>query len=133
MAGPAVASNNAMSISWDADSMLAHVRYVEGASLQGADGVFLVDALRTWVGSSQEPFAVLADGTGLRATNGDYRAHASRFFREHRERACIALVNLGPVIHIVVEMFRIGTGIALKEFGTEADARAWLRQRGIRA
>jgi hypothetical protein len=37
------------------------------------------------------------------------------------------------VIHIVVEMFRVGTGIQLKTFPGEAAARAWLRTKGIAA
>ena len=40
---------------------------------------------------------------------------------------------MGPVIRIVAEMFRIGTGVQLKGFSEEAGARAWLRERGIAA
>ena len=49
-----------------------------------------------------------------RSTDAEYRAKASAFFRKHRDTAYIALTNLGPVTHIVVEMFRVGTGIQLK-------------------
>ena len=76
---------------------------------------------------------MLADAKGLRGTDAEYRASASGFFRKHRDTACIALINLGPVIHVVVEMFRIGTGIQLKTFPDEAAARAWLRTKGIAA
>jgi hypothetical protein len=40
---------------------------------------------------------------------------------------------MGPVIHIVVEMFRMGTGIQLKTFAGDAAARSWLRTKGIAA
>jgi hypothetical protein len=120
-------------ISWHAPSRVAMVRYAPGSSLTSADGTFLVDALGRWIGENGEPFAVLADGTGLRGTDATYRAKASRFFRQHRASAFIALINLGPVIHIVVEMFRVGTGIQLKTFPGEAAARTWLRTMGIPA
>jgi hypothetical protein len=120
-------------ITWDSRSRVAMVRYAPGASLAGPDGPFLVDALTGWIGSDGDPFAVLADAKGLRGTNAEYRASASRFFRRHRDRAFIALINLGPVIHVVVEMFRVGTGIQLKTFADEAAARSWLRTKGIDA
>ena len=120
-------------IIWDSRSRVAFVRYTFGASLTGPDGPFLVDALASWIGADGEPFAVLADAKGLRGTNAEYRASASRFFRQHRDQAFIALINLGPVIHVVVEMFRVGTGIQLKTFPDEAAARSWLRAKGIAA
>jgi hypothetical protein len=126
-------TSDSTEIRWDPRSRVASVRYMAGANLTGADGPTLVDALTRWIGTSGEPFAVLADGTGLRGTNAEYRASASRFFRQHRDTAWIALINLGPVIHVVVEMFRIGTGIPLKTFADEAAARAWLRTKGIDA
>jgi hypothetical protein len=89
--------------------------------------------LTGWVGATGEPFAVLADAAGLGGTDGEYRAEASRFFRPHRDHAFIALINVGPVIHVVVEMFRVGTGIQLKTFADEAAARSWLRTKGIDA
>ena len=120
-------------IRWDAASRLASVRYRDGASLTAPDGPFLVDALTLWIGTEGKPFGVLADAKGLRGTSAEYRASASRFFRKHRDTACIALINLGPVIHVVVEMFGVGTGIQLKTFADETTARTWLRSKGIAA
>ena len=120
-------------IHWDATSRLAFVRYSAGAGLTGADGSFLVDALSGWIGTAGKPFGVLADGRGLRSTNAEYRACASRFFRQQRDVACDALINVSPVIYVVVEMFRVGTGVQLKSFGDEASARVWLRTMGIPA
>jgi len=123
----------AADITWDSESRVAFVRYKLDARLGAGDGVLLVDALTGWIGTEATPFAVVADAKELRGTDGHYRAHASKFFRRHRETAFIALLNMGPVIHIVVEMFRLGTGIQLKTFGDEALARAWLRTKGIAA
>jgi hypothetical protein len=120
-------------ITWERAKRVALVRYAPGAHLAGNDGAFLVDTLTKWVGADGEPFAVLAEASGLRGTDGDYRAKASTFFRQHRDHSFIALLNLGPVIHVVVEMFRVGTGIQLKTFSDEAAARSWLRDKGIAA
>jgi hypothetical protein len=128
--GDAVASDTT-EIRWDENSRLASVRYTEGASLTGPDGPFLVNALTTWIGTEKKPFGVLADAKGLRGTSAEYRASASRFFREHRDTASIALFNAGPVIRVVVEMFRIGTGVQLKTFADEAAARSWLGAKGL--
>jgi hypothetical protein len=120
-------------ISWSPHERVAGVRYTLDATLTRKDGDFLVDALTGWIGTDGAPFAVFADAAGLRGTDGEYRARASGFFRQHRDTAFIALVNLGPVIHVVVELFRVGTGIQLKTFATEAAARSWLRTKGIAA
>jgi hypothetical protein len=120
-------------ISWDDAERIADVRYTAGATLTRADGDFLVDSLSGWIGSDGARFGVFADAAGLEGTDGEYRARASGFFHEHRAHAAIALVNLGPVIHVVVELFRLGTGIQLKTFPSEAEARSWLRTKGAAA
>jgi hypothetical protein len=126
-------TNDSTSITWHPGSRVASVRYTAGASLVAVDGALLVDALTGWIGADGASFAVLADAAGLAGTDGEYRAKAHAFFRQHRDTSYIALTNLGPVIHIVVEMFRVGTGIQLKTFAGEDAARAWLRTKGIAA
>ena len=125
--------NASTEIAWDATSRIAHVSYTPGSTLSAADGDLLISSLTRWIGDAGIPFAILADANKLKATDGEYRARASTFFRTHRDTAFIALVNVGPVIHIVVEMFRLGTGIQLKTFKDDAAARAWLRSKGIAA
>jgi hypothetical protein len=125
------ATSPSTEITWSPPTRVAAVRYTRGTTLASKDGDFLVDALKGWIGAEGEPFAVFADAAGLRGTDAEYRAKASNFFRQHRDHAFIALVNLGPVIHVVVELFRVGTGIQLKTFADEAAARSWLRAKGI--
>jgi hypothetical protein len=127
------ATSGSTQITWSPKERVAGVRYTADATLTSMDGDFLVDALTGWIGANGEPFAVFADAAGLRGTDAEYRAKASYFFRQHRHSAFIALINLGPVIHIVVELFRVGTGIQLKTFVTEVAARSWLRTKGIDA
>lgn len=132
MTNPLKISSHSTEITWSAAERLADVRYAVGARLKSSDGVFLTEALAGWIGAKGEPFAVLADASGLCATNADYRAIASRFFRQHRYTARIALINLGPLIHVVVELFRLGT-VRLKTFSSEADTRSWLGAKAISA
>jgi hypothetical protein len=124
-------SSASTEITWSPGERLAGVRYTPGTTLKGEDGDFLVEALTGWIGGNREPFAVLADAAGLHTTDAEYRTRASGFFRQHRDTAFIALINLGPIIHVVVELFRVGTGIQLKTFASEAAARSWLRSKGI--
>jgi hypothetical protein len=125
------ATSPSTEITWSHAARVATVRYTHGTTLTSKDGDFLVDTLKGWIGAEGEPFAVFADAAGLGGTDAEYRAKASNFFRQHRDKAFIALVNLGPVIHVVVELFRVGTGIQLKTFADEAAARSWLRAKGI--
>ena len=128
-----IVASDSTHIAWDSEQRVAAVRYVADASLVSKDADFLVESLTRWIGADAKPFAVLADGAGLRGTNAEYRAGASQFFRQHRGNAYIALINLGPAIYVLVELFRLGTGIQLKSFETEAMARAWLRTKAIAA
>jgi hypothetical protein len=120
-------------LSWDAAARVVAVRYQPHTTLAANDGVFLVEALAGWVGSEPSPFAVLADASGVSSTDAAYRATASDFFRRHRDVAFIALFNMKPAVRILTEMFRIGTGIPLKGFSDEANARSWLKMKGIAA
>jgi hypothetical protein len=126
-------SSESTAMTWSPEQRTASIRYAPDATLTRKDGVFLVEVLTTWIGADGQPFAVLADAAGLAGADARYRAEASNFFRQHRDSAFIALINLGPVIHIVVELFRVGTRIQLKTFACEADARGWLRTKGIAA
>ena len=82
--------------------------------------------MKGWIGSEGEPFALLVFAREVRGTDAAYRAIASKFFRQHRTTARLALVSAGPVVTVVSEMFRVATGIQLKGFKDEVAARAWL-------
>lgn len=122
-----------MAISWNGTERLARVLCTPEATLNGEDGRVLVEALARWVGDDPRPFALLADTLGVRGTDAQYRARTRAFLETHRGRVFIGVLNMGPVVQIIAEMFRIGSGIQVKGFGTEPEARAWLRSRGIPA
>ena len=69
----------------------------------------------------------------MSGTDADYRAVTGGFFGQHRDTARIALINLGPIIRIVAEMFRVGIRLQMRTFADEAAARTWLRTQGIGA
>ena len=126
-------STDAMVVTWHRAARLASIRYTPGASLAGAEASVLIEALRGWLGATREPFAILADAKGVRNADAAYRATTTKFYKEYRDELYIALFNIGPLIRVMAEMFRIGSGLQVKAFGNEEDARAWLRGKGIAA
>lgn len=125
---PHKATSESAEIAWEPETRVAVLRFTAGVTLTGKDGVLVADALTRWVGDDARPFGVLADVKDLRAADSEFRARASDFFRKNRSRAAIALINLGPVVAVMGDMFRIGTGVRLTAFSDESAARAWLRQ-----
>ena len=109
------------------------IHYAPDTHLVGEDGTFLVESLASWIGTEVRPFAILANAKGVCGTDADYRSKMGAFFKRHSGTAHIALTNMGPVIRIVTEMIRIGTGIRLKAFSNDSAARGWLRSQGISA
>jgi hypothetical protein len=97
-------------------SRLAVVRFVSDTNLTDDHGLVLVEALRRVLGANGETFGLLANAGGVRGTDADFRAITGAFFSEHRDTACVAAFNLGPVVRIVTEMFGVGTGIELRPF-----------------
>ena len=112
---------------WDPQSRIALLRFESETRATGEDAVVLIEALTHWIGTDGDSFGLLGDGSRLASVDAGYRAAWGSFFRRHREDACIAFFNMGPVIRIAAEMFRIGTGLRLKAFATELEARAWLQ------
>lgn len=126
-------TSGTIELAWDPDSRLAIIRFERETRATGKDAVALVDTLERWVGTDSKPFALLGDGSKLAGVDAEYRSVWGKFFRRHREEANIAFFNMGPIIRIAAEMFRIGTGVRMKAFAEEGRARAWLREMGIAA
>jgi hypothetical protein len=120
-------------MTWDPQARLAVLSFTRETTTTGADAVVLVDALNRWIGPEGKPFGLLGDGGKLRGVDAEYRSVWSKFLRQHREDSHTAFFNMSAVIRIAAEMFRIGTGLHLKAFATEPEARAWLRSMGIAA
>jgi hypothetical protein len=120
-------------MTWEPEARLAVLRFVRETTPVGPDAVVLVDALAGWIGDARQPFGLLGDGAGLRGVDAEYRAVWSRFLRRHREDSHTAFFNMSAVVRIAAEMFRLGTGLNLKAFATEPEARSWLRGAGIGA
>ncbi len=118
---------------WDADSRLATIRFGGDAPLTQKDATVLLGALEGWIGTQKAPFAVLADARGVKSVDPEYRAMWSNFFREHDDHVYLAVFNIRPPVRIVVEMFRIATGMRMRAFADEGGARSWLREMGIAA
>ena len=127
------ASGETFEMTWDPQTRLAVLRFSAETHATGQDAAVLIAALSTWVGTGPEPFALLGDGERLRGVDAEYRSRWSGFLRQHKDRCFVAFFNMGPVIRIAAEMFRLGTGLRLRAFAKEKHARAWLRSIGIAA
>jgi hypothetical protein len=133
MTGPNHVASPSLELTWAPEIRVAVLRFAPGITLGEAEGALLVDSLAGWIGASELPFGLLADTNGVRGADAAYRARTREFFEQNRGRAFVAVTNMGPVISVVADLFRIGTGIQLKGFPDESSARAWLRSNGVAA
>lgn len=120
-----------MEIALRPESRLVELRFAPNTSLTGQHGAAIVDALKSVMGTQGDRFALFADAKGVSGTDADYRAVTGQFFGQHRDTARIALINLGPIIRVVAEMFRVGIHLQMRTFDDETAARDWLRAQGI--
>jgi hypothetical protein len=126
-------ATGAIEMTWDPEARLAVIRFERATQATGRDAVVLVGALTDWIGTEGKPFGLLGDGGRLSGLDAEYRSVWGGFLRRHREDSSVAFFNMNAVVRIAAEMFRIGTGLRLKAFANEAEARAWLRDNGIAA
>lgn len=120
-------------MTWDPESRLAEIRFERDTQATGKDAIVLVDALAGWIGTQGRPFGLLGNGGKLSGLDAEYRSVWGRFLRQHRDDSFTAFFNMNAAVRIAAEMFRLGTGLRLKAFADERDARAWLRENGIPA
>lgn len=120
-------------MTWDPGSRLATIRFERQTQATGKDAVVLVETLSGWIGAEGTPFGLLGDGGKLSGLDAEYRSVWGRFLRKHRVDSHTAFFNMNAIVRIAAEMFRIGTGLRLKAFADETEARAWLRENGIPA
>lgn len=124
-------NTGAIQLTWDPATRLALIRFERDTKATGRDAQALVAALERFVASEPKPFGLLGDGGRLSSMDADFRATWSRFLREHRDDCYVAFFNQSAIVRISAEMFRLGTGLRLKSFAGEDEARAWLREMGI--
>lgn len=123
----------AIQMTWDPGTRLAVIHFERDMHATGSDAQVLVTALEGWTGEERRPFGLLGDGGRLSGMDGDFRAVWSRFLRQHRDHCYISFFNQSVVVRISADMFRLGTGLRLKSFAHEEEARTWLREMGISA
>lgn len=120
-------------MTWDPQTRLAVIRFGRDTHAAGRDAQALVSALEGWVGEVSKPFGLLGDGGRLSSMDADFRALWSSFLRKHRNDCYVSFFNQNAIVRISAEMFRLGTGLRLKSFAREEEARSWLREMGIPA
>jgi hypothetical protein len=120
-------------MTWDPASRLATIQFERETRATGHDARILVDSLATWIGTEGKPFGLLGNGAKLSGLDAEYRSVWGAFLRHHRDDCFTAFFNMNAVVRVAAEMFRIGTGLRLKAFAQEREARDWLRGNGIPA
>jgi hypothetical protein len=120
-------------MTWDPEARVAHIWFTAPTEGTGEDAKALVNVLQGWVGEERKPFALMGDGGKLGKLDAAYRKTWADFLKDHKKEALVAFYNQNPFIRVSAEMFRIGTGLNLKSFAKEEEARAWLRKAGIQA
>ncbi len=118
---------------WDPTARVVEVRFTAETHGTGEDAAAMVTALQDWIGTDGQPFGLLGDGAGLTSLDAGWRSVWGNFLRQHQAECCVAFYNLGAVIRIAADLFRIGTGLRLKAFAHEDEARTWLGRMGIAA
>ncbi len=118
---------------WDAATRMVYASFVPGSRLGEADANAIAEAFTRWIGADNDKFGVLIDAEGLAGSDGAFRARCNAYFKQHKERAMMAVIHVGPIVAVLTELFRIGSGLQLKTLSSETTARAWLRSKGIDA
>lgn len=123
---------------WDPDARLAVFRFLrEGAAARGANAPAFLDAFREWTQPPGVPWAVLVDCSQLSNVDAAWRSAFSSYFKAEREHVSVSWFNANALVRTMVLMFvtamRLTGPFNGKAFGTEEEARSWLRERGIDA
>ena len=124
-------TSGSIEMTWDSESRLAFIQFESETRATGKDAEVLIDALTRWIGTDGKPFGLMGDGGRLAHVDAEYRSLWGKFFRQHHEDSYIVFFNMSPLIRIAAEMFGIGMRLQLKAFAEEAQARSWLREKGI--
>jgi len=120
-----------MELTWDKSTRLAAFRQADHVTRAHARA--LVDELTRCIGTDDEPFGLLIDATDVTSTEVGWRSTWAEFFRLHRACCVLAIFGATAIIRVVIDAFRIATGMRMKAFSAEGEARSWLRTMGISA
>lgn len=118
---------------WDSQNRLATLKYQGTGKPTGKEAERLIAALTGWIGTDGSPYFILVDGNRIVGGDPEYRAIWSRFYQANKRQVQVALFDLAPVLRVAVEMFTLGSGLRMKAFASEREARAWLGKAGLDA
>jgi hypothetical protein len=114
-------------LSWDRDSRMATMWFVEEGSVGRTEAEQLSAQLSEWVGDPQpDPYSLLVDCSLIVDVDAGWRATWAEHFQRHKEQATIAWFNANARIRLIILMFIKGTRVNGRSFATEAEARSWL-------
>jgi len=126
-------ANDHIELRWDPATGLVEMRFTAaGRMTTSEDAAWLLRQTEHFATGRVGPIGFLVDCRGLERTDPGWRATLADSFRDPALRFYVAWFNTSRLIRVTVEMFDVATpGIEGKDFVSETDARAWLRERGI--
>jgi hypothetical protein len=118
---------------WDPRNRLATIKYLGDGKPTGREAESLIAAMTGWIGADGSPYFILVDGNRITGGDPGYRAAWSRFYKSNKQQVQVAIFDIGPVLRVAVEMFTLGSGLRMKAFASEGEARGWLGKAGLNA
>jgi len=115
-----------MKLVWHPDQRLCELLPYPDSVLDGATAAAVAHAMDGFLGAQRLPFLILAEASNVRAMDAGYRAEMGRFLRARRDHSRLAFYGASAIIRVGADMFRVGTGMQMKGFAKEAEARQWL-------
>lgn len=123
--------DNGLSLVWTPETRLLETRFhAPRACVTGEQARAMVDQIDRWTGGT-EGYGILIDCKNLVDTEPAWRSVLSAYYRSRPHRVVLAWHDVTILIRVAAEMFVLATpNVDGKSFSDEADARAFLKQRG---
>lgn len=113
-----------LEMDWSPAQRLLTFVHGPGCVCSGENAHRFSAAMREWVGD--EPFVVLVDAAGAEAITREWRSVWARAFSDHKERSRVGIYHATTAGRLVISLWSFVSGVEVRFFADEAQARAWL-------
>jgi hypothetical protein len=114
-------------MTWDPVERLIFLEYTRGSRPGDEDARAWTAIFDRWVGpSTAGPFRVLVDNLHAKDVTPGWRSVWADYLKGHKKRMKIACYNLDTRTRVIVLLIAKASGIDIRGFASEADARRWI-------
>lgn len=124
----AVIDHDGIRVQWDARRRIVEFRYADDTRLTPDAADVIIPRVARWV-EDGHPYGILVDASDTVASNEGWRRRWAAFHKSHASRVHIAVFKAGPFIQGYLLIYTTWSGVPLRCFHTEREARAWLAER----